>query len=163
MCKKLTTLLIIFSILNIGCINDKSTQSKKVNGGTITKQKFKMQSTPVSFEDEELEALKKHTYYKDVFYEYGNYWVNTSNKNDCLLFELNSGKLIQFEDYITLNSPSNSNKVFIFNIIKNSKPIKIVGEFGFRDGDTIMHWTFDEKRKVLINDEGRIFKQIKIK
>jgi hypothetical protein len=155
-------LLILFLIVNVKCIDEDKSKVKKVKGGTITKQEYDTRSTPASFQDEKLEVLKKHPHYKDFFYDYGNYWVNTSNKNDCLLFELNSGKLIQFEDYITLNSPSNSNKVFIFNV-KNSKPIKIVGEFGFRDGDTIMHWTFDEKRKVLINDEGLIFKQIKIK
>jgi len=160
MYKRLTTLMIIFSILNIGCINDKSPQSKKVDGGVITTQKFNIQPTPVSFQDEELEALDKYAHYKDIFYEYGNYWENVSNKNDCLLFDLFSSKLIQFKDFSNLNSPNNSNKVFFF-IVKNSNPIEIIGEFGFKDSDTIMNWKFDENRKILVNNIGDTFKQVK--
>lgn len=154
--------LILFLVLNLNCTQKDKFEIKDVKGGNISKQCYDNESSNLSFEDEETVLLKNNPNYKEIFYDYGNYWENILDPNNFILFDLNSQKMIVFKDFKTLDSSYNNNKVFVFNI-ENSNPIKIVGLFGFKDGDTIMNWTFDEKNKSLINESGFVFKQIKAK
>lgn len=159
--KKSTQLILVLVTLitTIAC-NDKAQSNKvEIRGGHVVLQKFDDEPIVSPLEYEEIELLKHYPSIKEVFHDYGNYWVNSNDTKSCLLFDFYSGKLSQFKNIKSVNNKENNN-VFVFQI-ENYKPIKIVGEFGFRDGDTLMHWTFDEKRKVLINEKGVVFKQMK--
>lgn len=99
--------------------------------------------------------------YRDIMINYGFYWQNISDSTKNILFDNYNGKMIVFKNYEMLNKKSLSDNVFTFEIDSINK-YKLIGNYGFMDRDTVMYWTFDSQNKVLIDNKGEKFKQIKI-
>ncbi|WP_445713583.1 hypothetical protein [Flavobacterium sp.] len=109
-------------------------------------------------------AITKNTdslEYRDIMINYGFYWQNISDSTKNILFDNYNGKMIVFKNYEMLNKKSLSDNVFTFEIDSINK-YKLIGNYGFMDRDTVMYWTFDSQNKVLIDNKGEKFKQIKI-
>lgn len=98
--------------------------------------------------------------YRDLMINYGFYWQKISDSTKNILFDNYNGKMIVFKSYEMLNKESQSDNVFTFDIDSINK-YKLIGNYGFMGRDTIMFWTFDKKNKILIDNNGEKFKQIK--
>lgn len=99
--------------------------------------------------------------YRDLMINYGFYWQKISDSTKNILFNNYNGKIIIFKNYEMLNKEGQSDNVFIFDIDSINK-YKLIGNYGFMDRDTIMFWIFDKKNKILIDNNGEKFKQIKV-
>lgn len=150
------TFVLIF-LFSISCQNNQN--SKQVKGGTITIQKFDTPPSELEMNLSEEDSLLYH----EVVADYGNYWETTSGtKIKRVAFDRYSGTILLYEnDKNTPFDKSNPNIVFQWEF-NDRNPNLIKGIHGWKESDTIMCWTYDQNKQIMIDEKGLVYLRKKI-
>lgn len=145
--------LIIFLVF-FSCQNNQTV--KQVKGGTITIQEYDTPPTEIEMSLSEEDSL----FYHEVVADYGNYWETISGtKIKRVAFDRYSGTILLYEnDKNTPFDKNNPNIVFQWEF-NNSNPNLIKGIHGWKENDTIMCWTYDQNKQIMIDEKGLIYKR----
>jgi hypothetical protein len=148
---------IVILLSFISCQNNQNI--KQVRGGTIMKNTFDTPSTP------EVIGLtaEDSTLYHEVVADYGNYWETTTlTKIKRVAFDRFSGTILLYENDTGLPFyKNNPNLVFQWEF-NDRNPNLIKGIHGWKEKDTIMCWTYDQEKKIMIDEMGVVYKRKKI-
>jgi hypothetical protein len=147
------TFVLIF-LFSISCQNNQNI--KQVRDSTITIQKFDTPASELEMNLSEEDSLLYH----EVVADYGNYWETTSGtKIKRVAFDRYSGTILLYEnDKNTPFDKSNPNIVFQWEF-NDSNPNLIKGIHGWKENDTIMCWTYDQNKQIMIDEKGLIYKR----
>lgn len=141
----------------LSCQNNQKV--KQVKDGTITIQEFDTPTTEIEMSLSEEDSLLYH----EVVADYGNYWeTTTGTKIKRVAFDRYSGAILLYEN--DKNSPfdkSNPNLVFQW-VFNDSNPNLIKGIHGWKEKDTIMCWTYDQEKQIMIDEKGLVYYRKKI-
>jgi hypothetical protein len=143
-------------LLFLSCHHNQNAEQKDI---TITIQKF---DTPPS-EVEMSMAAEDSTLYHEVVADYGNYWETTTlTKIKRVAFDRFSGTILLYENDTGLPfNKNNPNLVFQWEF-NDRNPNLIKGIHGWKEKDTIMCWTYDQEKKIMIDEMGVVYKRKKI-
>ena len=132
---------------------------KQVRGGTITIQEYDTPPSEIEMSLSEEDSLLYH----EVVADYGNYWeTTTETKVKRVAFDLYSGAILLYENDKNLPfDKSNLNLVFQWEF-NDSNPNLIKGIHGWKENDTIMYWTYDQNKEIMIDEKGLVYKRKKI-
>lgn len=149
-------LFFFLMLLFLSCHHNQNAEQKDI---TITIQKF---DTPPS-EVEMSMAAEDSTLYHEVVADYGNYWETTTlTKIKRVAFDRFSGTILLYENDTGLPfNKNNPNLVFQWEF-NDSSPNLIKGIHGWKEKDTIMCWTYDQEKKIMIDEMGVVYKRKKI-
>jgi hypothetical protein len=144
-------------LFSISCQNHQTV--KQVKGGTITIQEYDTPPSEVAMRLSEEDSLLYH----EVVADYGNYWETTSGtKIKRVAFDRYSGTILLYEnDKNTTFDKSNPNLVFQWEF-NDSNPNLIKGLHGWKEKDTIMCWTYDQNKQIMIDEKGLVYLRKKI-
>jgi hypothetical protein len=144
-------------LLFLSCQNNQTV--KQVKGGTITIQEY---DTPPSKIEMSLSEEDSLLYY-EVVADYGNYWeTTTGTKIKRAAFDRYLGTILLYEnDKNTPFDKSNPNLVFQWEF-NDSNPNLIKGIHGWKENDTIMCWTYDQNKQIMIDEKGLVYSRKKI-
>lgn len=150
------TFVLIF-LFSISCQNNQTV--KQVKGGTITIQEYDTPPSEIEMGLSDEDSLRYH----DVVSDYGNYWETTvGTKIKRVVFERMTGRILLYEnDEKTPFDESNPNLVFQWEF-NDSNPNIIKGIQGWKENDTIMCWTYDQKKQIMIDEKGLVYLRKKI-
>ncbi len=148
--------LIIFLVF-FSCQNNQNI--KQVRGGTIMQNTFDTPSIP---EVIGLTAEDSLLYY-EVVADYGNYWETIlGTKIKRVAFDRYSGTILFYENDKGLPfDKSNPNLVFQWEF-NDSNPNLIKGIHGWKEKDTIMCWTYDQNKQIMLDEKGLVYSRKKI-
>lgn len=148
--------LIIFLVF-FSCQNNQKV--KQVKGGTITIQEYDTPPSKIEMSLSDEDSLLYH----EVVADYGNYWeTTTETKVKRVAFDRYSGAILLYENDKNLPfDKSNPNLVFQWEF-KDSNPNLIKGIHGWKENDTIMYWTYDQNKEIMIDEKGLVYKRKKI-
>jgi hypothetical protein len=132
---------------------------KQVKGGIITIKEYDTPASEAVMGLSEEDSLLYH----DVVSDYGNYWETTSGtKIKRVAFDRYSGTILLYEnDKNTTFDKSNPNLVFQWEF-NDSNPNLIKGLHGWKEKDTIMCWTYDQNKQIMIDEKGLVYLRKKI-
>ena len=149
-------LFFFLMLLFLSCHHNQNAEQKDI---TITIQKF---DTPPS-EVEMSMAAEDSTLYHEVVADYGNYWETTTlTKIKRVAFDRFSGTILLYENDTGLPfNKNNPNLVFQWEF-NDRNPNLIKGIHGWKEKDTIMCWTYDQEKKIMIDEMGVVYKRKKI-
>ena len=150
------TFVLIF-LFSISCQNNQNI--KQVRGGTITIQEYDTPPSEIEMSLSEEDSLLYH----EVVADYGNYWETISGtKIKRVAFDRYSGTILLYEnDKNTTFDKSNPNLVFQWEF-NDSNPNLIKGLHGWKEKDTIMCWTYDQNKQIMIDEKGLVYLRKKI-
>lgn len=138
----------------ISCQNNQTI--KQVKGGTITIQEFDTPASKIEMSLSEEDSLLYH----EVVADYGNYWeTTTETKIKRVAFDRYSETILLYENDKSLPfDKSNPNLVFQWEF-NDSNPNLIKGIHGWKENDTIMYWTYDQNKEIMIDEKGLVYKR----
>jgi hypothetical protein len=144
-------------LFSISCQNNQTV--KQVKGGTITIQEYDPPPSKIEMSLSEEDSLLYH----EVVADYGNYWETISGtKIKRVAFDRYSGTILLYEnDKNTTFDKSNPNLVFQWEF-NDSNPNLIKGLHGWKEKDTIMCWTYDQNKQIMIDEKGLVYLRKKI-
>jgi hypothetical protein len=150
------TFVLIF-LFSISCQNNQNI--KQVKGGTITIPEYDTPASEIEMSLSEEDSLLYH----EVVADYGNYWETISGtKIKRVAFDRYSGTILLYEnDKNTTFDKSNPNLVFQWEF-NDSNPNLIKGLHGWKEKDTIMCWTYDQNKQIMIDEKGLVYLRKKI-
>ncbi len=144
-------------LILLSCQNNQKV--KQVKGGTITIQEYDTPPSKIEMSLSDEDSLLYH----EVVADYGNYWeTTTETKVKRVAFDRYSGAILLYENDKNLPfDKSNPNLVFQWEF-NDSNPNLIKGINGWKENDTIMYWTYDQNKEIMIDEKGLVYKRKKI-
>jgi len=88
--------------------------------------------------------------YKEIMFNYGNYWQHVNDSTRNILFDNYNGKMIIFKNFQKLNKSNEADNMFTIEI-DSLNPKRLIGNYGFIEVDVQFHnvIVFNIKSKLL--------------